>query len=246
MRRFFISILIFFLLSSCSSTPNCNEQDVSCTRVLFIGNSYTYVNDLPSTFAKLAKSGKHKVEVGMSAQGGWTLADHIQSVDTINLLNSKKWTYVVLQEQSQIPTIQQSRTYSMYPAARMLVQQIRANGVTPLFFLTWAHRDGWAENGMNYTGMQNQLNIGYYGIAQELNVSVVPVGGAWYTAVQQHTELHLWQEDGSHPSEEGTYLAACVFYAVIFQESPVGLKYHGNLSKETAEVIQTIASTAIP
>src|SRR6185436_16237831 len=95
MKRFLFLAILLLILCSCSFSPNCREpQDTSCTRVLFIGNSYTFVNDLPNTFAKLAKSGRHQVEVGMSAQGGWRLVDHIQAPGTLNLLNSKKWDFV--------------------------------------------------------------------------------------------------------------------------------------------------------
>jgi hypothetical protein len=182
----------------------------------------------------------------MSAQGGWTLADHVKSSDTQNALNSKKWTYVVLQEQSQIPSVEQSRTDSMYPAARTLVREVKDTGAAPLFFLTWAHHDGWPEYGMkSYESMQVQINTGYDGIAQELNVTVAPVGSAWMAAVRAHPELTLWQGDGSHPTIEGTYLAACVFYAAIFKESPVGLKYRAGLSKDIATTLQTIASKTV-
>lgn len=74
---------------------------------------------------------------------------------------------------------------------------------------------------------------------------IAPVGPAWSTTVKTHPELSLWQEDGSHPTERGTYLAACVFYAVVFHESPDGLTYRANLSEENAKTIQTIASTIV-
>src|SRR6266498_2011890 len=171
MKRFLSLLVLVFVLCSCSSFGNCsNAQDTSCTRVLFIGNSYTFVNDLPATFAKLAKSGGHKVEVGMAAQGGWTFANHIQSPETLDQLKSGTWNFVVLQEQSQIPSVEQSRTHGMYPAARELVREIREVGATPIFFLTWARRQGWPENGMmNYESLQAQINAGYFGIAQELH-----------------------------------------------------------------------------
>src|ERR1051325_5329466 len=234
MKRFLLLAVLLLVLCSCSFAPNCREsQDASCTRVLFIGNSYTFVNDLPNTFARLAKSGGHQVEVGMSAQGGWSLADHIQSPDTLDLLNAQKWNFVVLQEQSQIPSVQQARNQEMYPAARQLVQKIKDIGATPVFFITWADRNGMPENGMNnYESMQTQINAGYGSIAQELKAAVVPVGSAWLTVLKEHPKLNLWQEDGSHPSEQGTYLAACVFYAVIFHESPDGLNYSSSLSRE--------------
>jgi hypothetical protein len=247
MKRFLPFVILLFVLWSCSFTANCHDtQDTSYTRVLFIGNSYTFVNDLPNTFAKLARSGGHKVEVGMSAQGGWRLADHVGSTETLNLSNSAKWNFVVLQEQSEFPSVQQARNQEMYPAARELVQKIKAIGAIPLFFITWAHRDGMPENGMaNYESMQSQINNGYMGIAQELNVPVAPVGSAWLTVVKEHPELNLWQGDGSHPPEQGTYLGACVFYAVIFHESPGGLTYDSGLSKENAKILQTIASDAV-
>jgi hypothetical protein len=247
MKRFLLWASLLFILCGCSFSTNCRDtQDPSCTRILFIGNSYTFVNDLPNTFAKLAQSGGHKVAVGMSAQGGWTLADHVGSPETQGLLNSTNWNFVVLQEQSQIPSVEPVRNQEMYPAARELVQKIEAVGATPIFFVTWAHQDGMPENGMNnFESMQFQINRGYMGIAQELNAPVAAVGSAWLTAIKEHPELELWQADGSHPSEQGTYLAACVFYVVIFDESPDGLAYRAGLSKEHARIIQTVVSKTI-
>ena len=247
MKRFLSWTILLFILCSCSFTANCRDaQNTACTKILFIGNSYTFVNDLPNTFAKLAKSGGHNVEVGMSAQGGWRLADHVASSETLQLLNSTKWNVVVLQEQSQIPSVEPARSQEMYPAARELVQKIKKIGAVPILFITWAHRDGMPENGMNnYESMQSEINKGYLGIAHELNAPVAPVGSAWLTVVKDHPEFVLWQEDGSHPTEQGTYLAACVFYAVIFRESPDGLTYRASLSGENAKVIQGVASSTV-
>src|SRR5208283_2631654 len=103
-------LILFFLLISalgCAPAMDCSnlQANEACTRVLFIGNSYTYVNDLPTTFANLARAGGHKTEVGMSAQGGWMLADHVKSPDTLAKIDSEKWNFVVLQEQSEVPSI---------------------------------------------------------------------------------------------------------------------------------------------
>jgi len=230
------------------SGPNCIVPlgVGPCSRILFIGNSYTYTNDLPAMFTQLARAGGHKVETGMAAEGGWTLSDHVQSSETLDQLKSSKWDFVVLQEQSEIPAIEQSRTVSMYPAARLLVHQIEDVGATPIFFLTWAHRDGWPENGLpDYESMQVQINLGYMGIAHELDTGVAPVGYAWLIAERQNPNLDLWQADGSHPTEQGTYLAACVFYATIFRQSPEGLTYLGHLPQEIAQGLQTIAASTV-
>ncbi len=93
--------------------------------------------------------------------------------------------------------------------------------------------------------MQFQVDIGYLGIAQELSARVAPVGYAWLLAMDQNPQLDLWQADGSHPSVQGTYLAACVFYAVIFRQSPDGLSYQAGLPKNTATFIQKISGSTV-
>ncbi|MGA2112883.1 MAG: DUF4886 domain-containing protein [Anaerolineales bacterium] len=182
----------------------------------------------------------------MAAESGWTFADHVHSTQTLEKLPSSRWDFVVLQEQSEIPALEQTRTASMYPAARLLVHQIERAGATPIFFVTWAHRDGLPEDGLpNYESMQLQIDQGYLGIAAELDHPVAPVVYAWSAVTSQDPALGLWQTDGSHPTELGTYLAACVFYAVIFRQSPVGLSYLGHLSKGQAQLLQAAAANTV-
>jgi hypothetical protein len=246
-KRWSIFILCALILTSpgCAPTQSCSE-DPECTRVLFLGNSYTFVNDLPGTFARLARAGGQRVEADVSAEGGWMLSDHVQSGGTRSKIKSSNWDFVVLQEQSQVPASERMRNAQMYPMARTLVAQIRETGAEPVFFVTWAHQSGWPEEGLNsYESMQLQINAGYLGIARELNATLAPVGVAWLDAWRENPEVKLWQADGSHPSPQGTYLAACVFYAVIFEESPEGLSYKSDLSKEEAGWLQTIAAETV-
>jgi hypothetical protein len=175
-----------------------------------------------------------------------TLADHANSSETLEKISASKWDFVALQEQSQIPAVDQSRDSQMYPAARFLVNQIIEAGGVPILFLTWAYRDGWPENGFpDSKSMQFQIDRGYLKIAHELSTAVAPVGYAWLLAAGQNPRLTLWQEDGSHPTLQGTYLAACVFYAAIFLQSPVGLSYRADLPKETALFLQQIAGNTV-
>jgi hypothetical protein len=242
-----VAVGLLLALGLSAQTGCGNPIDSSpCTRVLFIGNSYTSVNDLPTTFAKLARSGGHRVETGMAADGGATLADHAGSSATATALTSAKWTIVVLQEQSQIPAVDQLRQTEMYPAARKLVSMVRNLGAQPMFFITWAHRDGWPQDGLpDYNAMQAAIDDGYLAIAGEQLAAVAPVGYAWQTLLGQEASPGLWQDDGSHPTEKGTYLAACVFYATIFRESPKGRTYHGALSDAEASTLQQVAAVTV-
>jgi hypothetical protein len=89
-----------------------------CVRVLFLGNSYTYVNDLPTVFREIAHSGGKNVETAMVAGGGETLAGHAASAESLDAIRGSRWQFVVLQEQSEIPVVAALRQSEMYPPAR--------------------------------------------------------------------------------------------------------------------------------
>ncbi|MGD0483621.1 MAG: hypothetical protein ABSB58_03090 [Gemmatimonadales bacterium] len=224
----------------------CGEQPAPATRVLFIGNSYTYANDLPQTFATLSQAGKHPVVVDMAAEGGWTLAQHLGASETLDKLNARQWDFVLLQEQSVVPAIPAERTAGMYPAVREFTQRIRALHAEPVLFLTWGRRDGLPDAGFpDFPSMQEQLTAGYLAIADELDDRVAPVGVAWQTGVSRDTSLALWDNDGSHPSASGSYLAACVLYATLFHASPVGLPAPAGIATGTARLLQELAQDAV-
>ena len=243
MRHWLVVCILFLALGSCA--PPCSD-DPACSRVLFIGNSYTFYNDLPKTFAKLAQAGDKRVETGMVASGGWALSDHVNSAETLDQIKSSQWNFVVLQEQSLVPASEERRATEMYPMVRTLVAKIKETGATPVLFVTWAHRGGWREVGLpGYENMQLQINEGYIGIAEEINAPLAPVGFAWLKLWKQNPQISLWQADGSHPNEKGTYLAACVFFALLYRQSPESLSYTGNLSTDEAQILQKIAADTV-
>jgi hypothetical protein len=226
--------------------PTCPANAAACTRVLFLGNSYTYVNDLPATFGKLANSAGRQVEVSVVANGGETLADHAASPDSTARIAAERWNYVVLQGQSEETATASGLKYYTEPAARTLAARAEAAGAIPMLFMTWAHRDGLPSAGMpDYQSMQRAVDSAYLQLATELKVPVAAVGYAWWFVRQDHPKISMWQDDGSHPTAAGTYLAACVFYASIFRQSPVGIGFHGGLSDGDAKVLQDEANQRV-
>jgi hypothetical protein len=208
-----------------------------CVRVLFLGNSYTFVNDLPTVFRNIARAGGQNVDTGMVAAGSEALADHAASAVSIGAIRDSRWQVVVLQEQSEVPAIEAARQSQMYPAVRSLAGEIRAANATPILLQTWAHRDGLPADGMGYAEMQSALDAGYAAIGGELGVAVAPAGQAWETVLRQDPTIALWQPDGSHPSAAGTYLAACVLYTRIFGASPVGIPDTDGFSVDLARTL---------
>jgi hypothetical protein len=190
----------------------------------------------------LANAGGYDIEVSMQAKGGWTLGDHAGSTETIEMIRGQSWHYVILQEQSVIPANPADREAHMYPAVRDLNAEIQDSGGETFLFLTWGRQGGIPELGyVNFSEMQDALTEGYLGIADELDILVAPVGEAWRYFVERGSGSELWQPDGSHPSKSGSYLAACVFYAVMFNQSPEGLMYTAGLEGDIAEMYQSIA-----
>jgi hypothetical protein len=228
-----------------SATPTCAAGAGACARVLFLGNSYTYVNDLPTTFARLAQSGGRSVEVDMVANGGETLSQHAAASDDADKISSLPWSYVVLQEQSDTPAYSSASSF-IYPPARSLAAQAARIGAVPMLFMTWAHKDGEPGAGLpTYEGAQERVDGTYLALSGDLGVPVAPVGYTWYHVHQDHPDIDLWQSDGSHPTAAGTYLAACVFYASIFRQSPVGLSFHGGASDSQAQMLQDEAGRRV-
>ena len=222
----------------------CVPLSGPCQRVLFIGNSYTYVNDLPAMFRHLARAAGHPVVTGMVASGGETLADHASSTETPAAIGVG-WQYVVLQEQSQIPSVASVRQQAMYPAVRTLVAEVRAAGASPVLLQTWGHLDGWTDYHLDYAAMQAGIDEGYRQIGGVLGVAVAPAGDAWQRARPELGDLQLWQADGSHPTVAGTYLTACVLFAAVFNASPIGMSSTEGLSDPVARQLQEIAWSTV-
>jgi hypothetical protein len=216
------------------------------TQVLLVGNSYSYENDLGGMIQGLGDAGGNRVRVTTRAVGGWWMSDHAASADTVDAIESKEWDYVILQEQSIVPASEPERINSMNPSMRALNRSIQKSGASAVVYLTWGRAGGFSEVGhANYSSMQDAVTTAYEKIADELVAVVAPVGVAWRQVLIEHPGLTLYQSDGSHPTRSGTYLAACVFYAALFGESPEGLEYTGGLGPGEAAIMQRIAAETV-
>lgn len=222
------------------------------TSVLFIGNSYTYVNDLPNTLRQLALSLGDTVTVASSAPGGYTLFQHSTYAPTLDAIASQDWDYVVMQEQSQLGALPFDVTTTEL-GATALVEAIEESYecTFPIFYMTWGRQNGDAQNCASfpfmctYDGMQQGLRTNYIALGEYHDGYVAPVGAAWKVVRDTQPGINLYDADGSHPSPAGTYLAACVFYCTLFEESCVGSAFNGSIDAATAAILRDIASTVV-
>lgn len=251
MRRW-CRFLALLLVLCCSFS--CRRAPARHVRVLFIGNSYTAANNLPAMIAALAEDGGQAVvETRAVTPGGWFLKSHWEGGEARPALRDSKWDYVVLQEQSllgsayeQDGVVHVKDDSIFHPYAVQWVEEIAARRAVPVLYLTWARKASPED--------QATLNEAYLRVAREERVMVAPVGMAWEAVRRQHPEIELFQPDGSHPSPAGTYLAACAFYATLFQQSPAERtakvrERDGdvlvNLSRGEAQILQRAAWDAV-
>lgn len=209
--------------------PSAHEQTDAraTTRVLFIGNSYTYFNNLGDLLAGIAAAdpGGPTIVPELVTRGGATLRWHLDHGPARDVLQSRRWDVVVLQEQSLLGgTVVDGKVVlgapaEFFAAVREWVRRIKAVGATPVLYMTWARREDQVADADQ---MQSQLAETYFGIGRDVQAKVAPVGLAWREARRRlrTLDLHIW--DGSHPTAAGSYLAASVLYATLTDRSPVG------------------------
>lgn len=219
-------------------------------RVLFIGNSYTYVNNLPVLVSGLATSSGDQLIHSSSAPGGYTLQQHCSNASTLALIAQGNWDFVVLQEQSQLPAFpdQQVQT-DVYPFAHILDSTIKAYNpcAKTVFYMTWGRKNGDASNCAffppicTYLGMDSLLQLRYTNMADSNDAVVCPVAKVWRYLRNNHPSIELYDTDESHPSLKGSFAAACAFYSVLFGKDPVLCSYNGGLLSQDAATIKNAA-----
>lgn len=236
----------------CFAASALKSQELK--KALFLGNSYTYVNDLPALVAQIASSKGDSFFHLKYTPGGYTFQLHSQDPLSRAAIKAGSWDYVILQEQSQLPALwPDSVAVTTYPYADTLNRFVKENdscSVT-MFFMTWGRKYGDTQfcpvypPVCTYEGMQARLRESYLTMGQMFGAEVSPVGIAWKNTRALNPGIELYQGDFSHPSLNGSYLAACTFYAAIFHKSPVGGFVPAGISQQTADSLQFIASQAV-
>ena len=171
MKRLLLTILLLLPLGvAAQSRQSAPAPKQDSLRLLFIGNSYTYYNDLPAMVYEIAKTQKKKLSVKSITKGGERLRGHLKNEKVRKALTEEHWDFVILQEQSSDPA-RQSETViaNIYPAARELDSLIHVGSpeAHTIFYMTWGHKYGTTHKIENYPiaytyeGMQERIKTSY-------------------------------------------------------------------------------------
>lgn len=198
------------------STIACGEAQTAPgsgkqVRVLFIGNSLTYVNDLPGMVEALATASGDRITQASVALPNYSLEDHWNDGRALEAISQGGWDVIVLQQgPSSLPA---SRVLLVDFAKRFAGEAART-GARVALYSVWPPSDGTPFDAVTES---------YEAAADSTGGLLFPAGEAWRAAWRRDPSLALYGNDGFHPTPLGSYLAALVMYQQLTGRSPEGL-----------------------
>jgi PKD repeat protein len=224
--------------------------------VLFLGNSYSSYNNLPQLVQSLSSSAGKTLIIDSNMPGGFTMSGHTNDATTFSKISQGNWDYVILQEQSQMPTIDFYRYNDMYPAMTSLKSLIEQYNPCAkiITYMTWGRQYGGQQCGpgatycspvfVDFNHMQDSLTSAYLEISEQLNIQCAPVGLTWQNILND-TTLILHSNDNSHPNIDGSYVAALTIYSSIWKQPSNGITFNAGLTQSRALYYQQMSDNTI-
>ena len=243
------------------ATPVTNSP-----RILMIGNSLTYTNDIPAMLQSLCRASGINATVESVTLGGNSLTDYVNpgtgnglnnsspaslaagkaaSQQMYNKLKNQKWDYVILQgksdETTQIPD-------KMAKAVATLCPLIKSAGAQAVLYCTWA--PDWKSAVYDIDQQQTKIANVYYSLAKQYGCALAPSGIAFARERTLYPDLDLYISSGDrlHPGVAGSYLSACCIYSTLFGKSPENINYYpamqGLSSSASQKIEQNMQSLA--
>ena len=193
--------------------------------ILFVGNSYTYYNDLPAIFQALARAnGKdvntYAVTKGARRLDAYKFAEDVTTQKLVDAVAQRKYDVCFLQEQSVLP----AQKYESFAEGIRIVLGLLGDRVDRvLLYATWGRKAGHKtleSNGWDTETMAKLLSDSYDKAGAEFGFTVSHAGKAFLWVYTRHPEIELYDADMTHPSYAGSCLAALTHYHTLFGEYP--------------------------
>lgn len=233
-------------------------------RILFLGNSLVFFNDLPGVLEQLMKAAGKEVYVQSVTKGSATISDFTDESTVVGqkalpLLQNERWDYVIIEPSRRITPFEATvREAELASAKKIREYALRAGGDV-LLYSVWGNNNGkvhefYAESPIRiervathpmerkaHTAFLQRTNAAF---SVELGgVKIAEVGYAFENLICAHPEINPYHADHRHPCPEGTYLAACVIYETIFGESVKPIPF--TLDLPASDILKEIADATV-
>lgn len=233
--------LIFLLLPS--GLKVMQAQPVS---IFSLNNSLIDYNNQPEIFNEMVKSMGKEARWHARTQLGRTLLYHYNDETSRQLALSGHWNYIILQEQSALPRLCPEILMESVKLWKLaLLNTYPEKQPVIVLPMNWAYSSDWSR----FKESSEELVRSYLNVCREIpGVVVCPVGMAYKILFETQGEkgCAALYTDNRHPSLKASYLAACMEYAVIFEESPSVITYvPDGLSVKEAQDMRLLADEAL-
>lgn len=232
------------------------------TKVLFVGNSYSYCNTYPFIFKDMAMREGHYTDCRMTYVGGYTMAKHLVYQPSLDAIEAGGYDYAFFQDQSYERVFTGTEDdYGSLKGMEEIVALTRKHSpaVKPVIALTWGRKHGdnhlrkqdlplvekYPMFFLDFGSMQARLNEVVELEAKSVDAMIAAQGPAWLVVRRERSDIELFVKDGSHPSYAGSYLAAAVSYLTIFGEPFGANPSDGRLDAETAKYLRSVAERVV-
>lgn len=224
----FVSLIYFFIALSLPETAAAARL-----RVLFIGNSLTYANNVPALVEALGQANGEQVETRMVAYPDYSIEDHWNSGDARRALAEGGWKYVVMQ---QGPSSQPDSRVLLVDYAKRFAGEAKRVKARLGFYMVWT-----SESALRF---MDGVKLSYETAAKETGGVFLPAGEAWRIAWRSDPNLAFFGPDRFHPSKLGSLLAALVIYEGLVGK-PASRLPKGMVSEEEAKLLQKASAEAL-
>ncbi|MFC1529779.1 hypothetical protein ACFL6R_03575 [Gemmatimonadota bacterium] len=246
--RIVLPLIAAGLIAGCGLdliTKRDKDQPPGPVDVLFIGNSLTSRGGVLDYVEAMAIEADLDMTLGWGIKGHSIITHHLESIELMTLIASQEWDYVILQEGSfQVAFLDSIESVvPPYEALKEIILE-SSKKARIVLCMDWAWNpmpEGWPD----FFEFSQILHDGALRLARRLGFMVAPIGWMWKRVVEERPGLELMWEDRWHPNLVGGYLMACVYFATIFQKSPVGNDYIGELDPEVAAYLQQTAADIV-
>ncbi len=194
---------LFILFIGCSNATETVSKK-SVLKILFVGNSLTYTNDLPQLVQEMGKYDNVSIEYAAFLFPNYSLEDHWNEGKVQKEIEKGQYDFVVAQ---QGPSALPESQVLLLEYARRLAEVCRKNNVPMALYMVWP-------SSSRFFDLDNVIDS-YTQAAKQTQSILCPAGLAWKYAWQSTPSLPLYGNDNFHPSMTGSVLAAFTVYGAL-------------------------------